>query len=412
MNCLKNSRSVLSRLLPRRATTVSPPRPLPAQAPAPRYYYASRLPRENAASCPPPQMPSHRCFFTSRWRGKARRGVSRWYHHPRLRKIAAAVVIVGGGAAAIYLHNLDAVSYTNRTRFIIVSRKLELLLGEAMFAFLKMDMEPEILPPLHPESFRVRRITSEIVRAVDRVLAGCPRREAGAIMLGGSRRKDGGAAATATAKPEDEQRRNHGDELGAQPRTSSLLDGWDVIVVRSKKVNAMCAPGGKIIVYTGLLDILREDAEIATILCHEVGHAIARHSVERYTKGMWHLIVHIVTFQFLYRPDVKRESWLPFRRSLETEADHIGLLLLAAAGYDPRVAPLVYEKLGKNKRPALKKYLSTHPSGKERAQHLLQDEVMNEALEIYREVHSGHGTGTNVFAFAVVLYFVFCFFKG
>ncbi|TVU28408.1 hypothetical protein EJB05_19925, partial [Eragrostis curvula] len=370
MNCLKNSRSVLSRLLPRRATTVSPPRPLPAQAPAPRYYYASRLPRENAASCPPPQMPSHRCFFTSRWRGKARRGVSRWYHHPRLRKIAAAVVIVGGGAAAIYLHNLDAVSYTNHTRFIIVSRKLELLLGEAMFAFLKMDMEPEILPPLHPESFRVRRITSEIVRAVDRVLAGRPRREAGAIMLGGSRRKDGGAAATATAKPEDEQRRNHGDELGAQPRTSSLLDGWDVIVVRSKKVNAMCAPGGKIIVYTGLLDILREDAEIATILCHEVGFF------------------------------------------LETEADHIGLLLLAAAGYDPRVAPLVYEKLGKNKRPALKKYLSTHPSGKERAQHLLQDEVMNEALEIYREVHSGHGTGTNVFAFAVVLYFVFCFFKG
>ncbi|TVU28404.1 hypothetical protein EJB05_19921, partial [Eragrostis curvula] len=273
MNCLKNSRSVLSRLLTRSATTVSPTRPLHAQAPPPQHYHAPRLPRDNAASRPPPQVPRHRYFFTSPRRdtSRARRRVSRWYRHSRLRKISAAVVIVGGGAAAIYLHNLDAVPYTNRTRFVIVSRKLELLLGEAMFAFLKKDMEPEILPPLHPESVRVRRITSEIVRAVNCVLAGRPRREAGAIMLGGSRRKDGGAAATATAKPEDEERRNHGDELGAQPWTSSLLDGWDVIVVRSKKVNAMCAPGGKIIVYTGLLDILREDAEIATILGHEVG---------------------------------------------------------------------------------------------------------------------------------------------
>lgn len=78
---------------------------------------------------------------------------------------------------------------------------------------------------------------------------------------------------------------------------------------------------------------------------------------------------------------------------MEIEADHIGLLLLAAAGYDPRIAPSVYEKLGKiGGDSALNNYLSTHPSSKKRAQLLLRANVMNEALELYREVSAGQGT--------------------
>lgn len=78
---------------------------------------------------------------------------------------------------------------------------------------------------------------------------------------------------------------------------------------------------------------------------------------------------------------------------MEIEADHIGLLLLAAAGYDPRVAPSVYEKLGKiGGDSALNNYLSTHPSSKKRAQLLSQASVMNEALKLYREVSAGQGT--------------------
>lgn len=74
------------------------------------------------------------------------------------------------------------------------------------------------------------------------------------------------------------------------------------------------------------------------------------------------------------------------------EADYIGLLLVASAGYDPRVAPKVYEKLGQvGGEYALKDYLSTHPSGKKRARLLAQAKVMEEALSIYREVSSGHG---------------------
>ncbi len=74
------------------------------------------------------------------------------------------------------------------------------------------------------------------------------------------------------------------------------------------------------------------------------------------------------------------------------EADYIGLLLISSAGYDPRVAPKVYEKLGKvTGESALRDYLSTHPSGKKRAQLLAQAQVMEEALSIYREVRSGRG---------------------
>ena len=74
------------------------------------------------------------------------------------------------------------------------------------------------------------------------------------------------------------------------------------------------------------------------------------------------------------------------------EADYIGLLLMASAGYDPRIAPKVYEKLGKvTGESALRDYLSTHPSGKKRAQLLAQAKVMKEALTLYRDIQSGRG---------------------
>ncbi|KAF3617041.1 hypothetical protein FXO37_34801 [Capsicum annuum] len=85
-------------------------------------------------------------------------------------------------------------------------------------------------------------------------------------------------------------------------------------------------------------------------------------------------------------------SLLNFATSMEMEADYIGLLLMASAGYNPRIAPSVYEKLGKiSGESALRDYLSTHPSGKKRAQLLAQAKVMDEALTIYREVQAGKG---------------------
>ncbi|KAG8072288.1 hypothetical protein GUJ93_ZPchr0006g45484 [Zizania palustris] len=84
----------------------------------------------------------------------------------------------------------------------------------------------------------------------------------------------------------------------------------------------------------------------------EVGHAIARHSAEKVTQNMWFAILQIVILQFIYMPDVINAMStlllkLPFSRKMVIETDHIGLLLLGAAGYDPRIAPSVYEKQGK-----------------------------------------------------------------
>ncbi|CAN6253371.1 unnamed protein product [Urochloa humidicola] len=439
MNCLRNSRSVLSRLLRHRPHVAAPPAPAPApqSPPASRYYslYASRILRSKpAVPPPPPQLPGPRHFYTSPRRQEVihftlRRGGSRWYHDQR--KLTAAVLITGGGAVAFYFGHLEAVPYTNRTHLVILSPKLERQLGESQFEELKKKFGPKILPPLHPDSIRVRLIASEIVRAVHRGLAADQRHDASygedasygygdisddhaikgrdadaaATMLGGSPRKNERAAAAAQRDDEvlDDrwvtESRSRGKARGAQPQTGHL-DGlnWEVIVVRDDIVNAMCLPGGKIVVFTGLLDKFRADAEVATVLGHEVGHAIARHAAEQITKNMWVAILQLVVLQFIYMPDLINTMStlllrLPFSRRMEIEADHIGLLLLGAAGYDPRVAPSVYEKLGKiGGDSALSNYLSTHPSSKKRAELLSRANVMNEALELYREVSAGQGT--------------------
>ncbi|TVU28424.1 hypothetical protein EJB05_19941, partial [Eragrostis curvula] len=261
MNCLRNPRSVLSRVLPRKPTAVHPP---PA-----RYYHASG---GNAASrSPSSQVQSHWGLFDviSEWRERS----------PFFRTITSPrVVVVGGGALAIYLSNLEPVPYTNRAQFIILPLKLELRLGELVLDELKKEMKSgQVLPPLHPDSVRVRRIASEIVGAVDRGLADHRR----PVMLGAFPREEAGAGAVARLDEEA--------LLGAkqQPQTSSrLLDGWEVIVVKNKEINAMCAPGGKIIVYTGLLDKFREDAEVATVLGHEVGDRGRSHWTPA-TRGCW-----------------------------------------------------------------------------------------------------------------------------
>ncbi|KAI8007636.1 Mitochondrial metalloendopeptidase OMA1 [Camellia lanceoleosa] len=141
---------------------------------------------------------------------------------------------------------------------------------------------------------------------------------------------------------------------------------------------------------------LGTDPEIATIIGHEVGHAVARHIAEGITKNIWFVMLQLILFQFIMPDLVYTMSTLflklPFSRRMEMEADYIGLLLMASAGYDPQVAPKVYEKLGMITGDSkLRDYLSTHPSGKKRAVLLSQAKVMEEAMAIYREAILGQG---------------------
>ncbi|KAJ6826969.1 putative mitochondrial metalloendopeptidase OMA1 [Iris pallida] len=359
-----------------------------------------------------PNLSTKSPYFTSRRqdldhfrrRGSAGR---RWYHNPRT--AAAVTVLSGGFAATVYFSNLEPVPYTKRSHLVLLSPSLERSLGESQFQQLKSSLRSSILPPLHPDSIRVRLIASDIINALHRGLnAGAARVDYHSGAASDSGRDsvsalEEGVISVGWSKDDEvlddgwvEEGRQRA--RGTQPATRHL-EGleWEVVVVRDSAVNALCLPGGKIVVFTGLLDHFRTDAEIAVIIGHEVGHAVARHAAEGITKNLWLALLQLIVLQFFFMPDLISAMSnlllkLPFSRRMEMEADYIGLLLAAAAGYDPRVAPAVYEKLGKiTGDSALRDYLSTHPSSKKRAQLLSQAKVMEEALAIYRETIAGRG---------------------
>ncbi|KAK8561041.1 hypothetical protein V6N13_026471 [Hibiscus sabdariffa] len=341
------------------------------------------------------------------------RGFRRWFQNPRN---AFVVVLLGSGVLiTVYFGNLETVPYTKRKHFVLLSKDMEKKLGETQFEQLKAGFKGKILPAIHPESVRVRLIAKNIIDSLQRGLShdqiwhdleyASPGTslEHGAITTLSGREEDLGI----TWSREDEilddkwvrQSRKESHEKGSSSKpTTNHLEGlnWEVLVINQPEVNAMCLPGGKIVVFTGLLEHFRTDSEIATIIGHEVAHAVARHIAETITKNLWFAILQLILYQFIMPDLVNTMSALffrlPFSRRMELEADYIGLFLLASAGYDPRTAPKVFEKLGKvAKDSTLHDYLSTHPSGKKRAQLLAQAQVMEEALTIYRDVVAGRG---------------------
>ncbi|KAK4436346.1 Mitochondrial metalloendopeptidase OMA1 [Sesamum alatum] len=349
------------------------------------------------------------------------RGYTRWIQNPR--NVLAMVLVGSGVVITVYFGNLETVPYTKRTHFVLLSRNLEKELGETQFNQVKKQFKGKILPPLHPESIRVQRISQDIIEALQKGLRkeqvwSDIRYSPESVGLPIDAHEHETIKALSDRTDEEEQwhgedkwhkedeilddqwvqkSRKKGQEKGTVSQTGHL-EGlkWEVILVNEPVINAFCLPGGKIVVFTGLLNHFKADAEIATVIGHEVGHVVARHSAEQISKNLWLTILQLILYQF-FMPDVVNTMSnlllrLPFSRRMEMEADYIGLLLIASAGYDPRVAPQVYEKLGRiTGHSALQDYLATHPSGKKRAQVLAQAQVMEEALGIYREVQAGRG---------------------
>jgi predicted Zn-dependent protease len=155
---------------------------------------------------------------------------------------------------------------------------------------------------------------------------------------------------------------------------------WEVNVQKTDDVNAYCMPGGKIMVYTGLIEQLHAtDAELAAVIGHEIAHALREHSRERISRAYAEQValagialatgasnttmqlasqVSAVTFQ------------LPHSREQEAEADRIGLELMARAGYDPNAAIALWQKMGRLAQGGPPEFLSTHPSGESRIRDL------------------------------------------
>jgi len=185
----------------------------------------------------------------------------------------------------------------------------------------------------------------------------------------------------------------------AQKGLSKSLEGykWEYNLVDSKEVNAWCMPGGKIVVYTGLLEITQNEAALAVVMGHEVSHAILQHGNERMSQTLGVQAVGVGlqvalankpaetqnVFLGAYGAGAQLGVLLPFSRKHELEADHWGLNWAAMAGYDPREAIPLWqrmEKAGGGQKPP--EFLSTHPSESNRIEQL--QKLMPEALQYYK----------------------------
>lgn len=173
---------------------------------------------------------------------------------------------------------------------------------------------------------------------------------------------------------------------------------WEFNLIEDKQVNAFCLPGGKVAVYTGILPITRDDAGLAAVLGHEVSHAIARHGGERVSQGLLVQVGLAATQVALLRNDpvmVQQVTALlgagatvglilPWSRTQESEADHLGLIFMAKAGYDPHAARDLWVRMAeaakRSGRPP--EFLSTHPAEETRIRQI--EGWLPEAMQYYQ----------------------------
>jgi len=173
---------------------------------------------------------------------------------------------------------------------------------------------------------------------------------------------------------------------------------WEFNLVESEEVNAWAMPGGKVAVYSGILPITRDDTGLAVVMGHEIAHVVGRHGNER----MSQLLVAQMGGQALAavlasKPQASQDLWmrvygagaqvgimLPYSRLQESEADRLGLVFMAIAGYDPRAAVDFWQRMAAQKGagPRAPEFLSTHPADQTRIRQI--QNFLPEALTFYR----------------------------
>ena len=151
---------------------------------------------------------------------------------------------------------------------------------------------------------------------------------------------------------------------------------WEFNLVKDNQINAFCMPGGKIVVYEGLLNLVASDDELAVVVGHEVAHAVAKHSNERMSQQIITQYGAQILTQALseksaaiqkagntiYGLGAQYGVTLPFSRKHETEADYMGLIFMTIAGYDPNVAITFWQKMSASGGAKVPEFMSTHPS--------------------------------------------------
>jgi predicted Zn-dependent protease len=186
----------------------------------------------------------------------------------------------------------------------------------------------------------------------------------------------------------------------AQNNLSDRIKGykWEFNLVEDSNVNAFAMPGGKVVVYTGLIPVAQNEDGLAVVMGHEISHVIARHGSERMSQGLLVEMGGVALSEAMAKSpsatsDLFMKSYglgteygimLPYSRSHETEADHLGLIFMAMAGYNPNTAVDFWQRMAaasKGNKPM--EILSTHPADQTRINNLKQ--FMPEAMKYYKQ---------------------------
>jgi len=190
------------------------------------------------------------------------------------------------------------------------------------------------------------------------------------------------------------------EEYFRQKGISNELKGfeWEFNLVDNNQVNAWCMPGGKVVIYTGILPLTQDETGLAVVMGHEIAHAVAKHGNERMSQGLLTQFGGLALSEAIKsKPEETKKLWLgafglgaqigvllPYSRTHEYEADRLGAIFMALAGYDPRGAIDFWKRMSSmNKGKSIPEFLSTHPVDSKRIEALKK--VLPEAEKYYRK---------------------------
>jgi len=255
------------------------------------------------------------------------------------------IQLFGVAVAMVTLHSCSTVPLTGRNRLSFVSETEMQTAAAQSYTTLLRDPSTKVLNTA--DATRVKRIGEKIATAVTQYM----------------------------------NANGYGDQIEGFK--------WEFNLIQSTDVNAWCMPGGKVAVYTGILPVTKDDAGLATVMGHEIAHAVARHSSERASKaavaqGVGGLIGAATSGQSagtqqvlnsLYGVGAQAGYLLPNSRTQELEADHLGLIFMSMAGYDPSSAVGFWQRMAAasagSQKPA--EFLSTHPADATRIAQIQRD---------------------------------------
>jgi predicted Zn-dependent protease len=189
------------------------------------------------------------------------------------------------------------------------------------------------------------------------------------------------------------------DSYFTRNKLSDRLKGyhWEFNLIQDSAINAWAMPGGRVAVYTGILPVARNDTGLAVAMAHEISHAIANHGDERLSQGLIAQLGGIALAEALRtRPELTQQLFLaaygvgaqvgvllPYSRLQESEADHLGLIFMSVAGYDPCAAVDFWRRMMQaQKGAAPPEFLSTHPSDQNRLKDI--QKLIPQAMKYYR----------------------------